>query len=70
MTFSPESDAAYVQLVADIRPGAAVEQVVVGRDGRGDIVLDFDVHGHLLGLEIIGAGALLDGATLDGAERL
>jgi uncharacterized protein YuzE len=39
--------------------GAAVEQVVVERAGRGDIVLDFDADGLLLGLEIIGATALL-----------
>jgi uncharacterized protein YuzE len=69
-TFDPAADAAYFYLVADVAPGAAVEQVVVSRDGKGDVVLDFDVDGHLLGVEVIGASGLLDGATLAGAERL
>jgi uncharacterized protein YuzE len=69
-TFDPAADAAYFHLVAEVPPGAAVEQVVVSRDAKGDVVLDFDADGRLLGVEVIGAGALLDRTILAGAERL
>ncbi|MEU7903651.1 DUF2283 domain-containing protein [Actinoplanes sp. NPDC049118] len=41
-----------------------MENVVVERDGKGDIVLAFDADGHLLGVEIIGAACLLHGSVL------
>ena len=59
-TFDPEADAAYVDIADAIASGPAVENVVVEREGKGDIVLDFDANGRLLGVEIIGAKALLD----------
>ncbi|MFI5497298.1 DUF2283 domain-containing protein [Actinoplanes sp. NPDC051859] len=69
LTFDPEADAAYLYL-EEIPPGAAVQNVVVERDGKGDIVLDFDADGYLLGVEVIGAEALVRAATLDKADRL
>lgn len=70
ITFDPEADAAYVYLADEIASGAAVENLVVDRSGKGEIVLDFDARGHLLGVEIIGAGALLDPTALSSADRI
>jgi uncharacterized protein YuzE len=64
-----EADAAYLSITDDEAGGAAVEQVVVGREGRGDIVLDFNADGRLLGVEVLGASALLRPDTLEGAEQ-
>jgi uncharacterized protein YuzE len=70
MTFDPEADAAYVYIADEITSGAAVENLVVEREGKGDIVLDFDSNGRLLGVEIIGAEALLDPDILATADRI
>lgn len=58
----PEVDAAYITLQA-IAEGAAVRQIVV-EDARlsGEVVLDLDADGRLLGIELIGYRSLLDGA--------
>ena len=55
------ADAAYVTLGEEIKPGEATMQVDVALpDGvGGQVILDFDESGHLLGIEIIGAKALL-----------
>ncbi|MBF4578166.1 DUF2283 domain-containing protein [Frigoribacterium sp. VKM Ac-2530] len=63
-TYDLDSDCAYVELAPRVADGDAVEQVVVEREGRGDIVLDFDSAGRLLGVEIVGARALLTAETL------
>lgn len=68
LTYDDEANAAYLELEA-IGEGTAVENVVVERPGRGDIVLDFDADGRLLGVEVIGAAALLRTTVLDIAER-
>jgi uncharacterized protein YuzE len=62
----PEADAAYFTIVAEIAAGEAVEQVIVQRPGRGDVVLDFDNDGCLLGIEVIGANGLLRSSVLKG----
>jgi uncharacterized protein YuzE len=70
MTFDPDANAAYFYIEDEISPGAAIENVVVERASKGDIVLDFDANGYLLGVEIIGATGLLHGPVLSKAERL
>ena len=52
LTYDDEVDAAYLEL-EDIADGTAVENVAVERPGRGDIILDFDADGRLLGVEVI-----------------
>jgi hypothetical protein len=47
-----------------------VENVVIERPGRGDIVLDFDADGRLLGVEVIGATRLLRPAAVTAAVRI
>jgi uncharacterized protein YuzE len=68
-THDPDSDCAYFRVAPSIAAGEAVEQVVVEREGRGDIVLDFDSAGRLLGVEIVGALALLTTETLETGPR-
>lgn len=59
ITYDRVADAAYIRLV-DIAPGeAVVQEVVPGEDGRSEIMLDFDRNGFLLGVEILGAEAIL-----------
>ncbi|MFF3065119.1 DUF2283 domain-containing protein [Oerskovia sp. NPDC057915] len=57
----PEVDAAYITL-QPIGDGDAVQQIVVD-DSRlsGEVVLDLDAHGRLLGIELIGYRSMLDG---------
>ncbi|WP_395293700.1 DUF2283 domain-containing protein [Kitasatospora hibisci] len=56
----PEADAAVIYLVDSIRPGEAVEQVIVDEvPGPGELVLDFDASGRILAVEVIGASGLL-----------
>jgi uncharacterized protein YuzE len=62
--FDPEADAAYIGL-AVIGPGEAVRQVIVeGVPNSADIVLDFNSSGQLLGVEVIGARAVLSDQLL------
>jgi uncharacterized protein YuzE len=66
MTYDAEAKAAYVYL-DPIAPGEAKRQEVV-LDGQ--VVLDLDEHGKLLGVEIIYADLLLRPETLARAERI
>ncbi|TMR21688.1 DUF2283 domain-containing protein [Nonomuraea turkmeniaca] len=55
-----ENDVAYIYLVEEIGQGEAESQFLVEREGMpGEVVLDFDAEGRLLGLEVIGASAIL-----------
>ncbi len=49
VTLDPNADAAYAYLT-DVPAGAAVTHRVVGVAARGDVVLDFDRGGRLLGV--------------------
>jgi uncharacterized protein YuzE len=64
VTLDPDADAGYVYL-SEIPDGAAVTQRVVGVAGRGEVVLDFDEDGRLLGVELVGASSLLPPSLLD-----
>ena len=59
ITFDPVSDAAYVHLQSTIAAGAAVKTVSVDVEEVGMVNLDFDEGGHLLGVEVVGARAVL-----------
>ena len=70
ITFDPEADAAYLTIVDRIEPGEAVAQVVVEDDRlRGEVILDLDEAGQLLGVEVLGASDLLRPAVLAAARR-
>lgn len=70
VTYDSEANAAYLEVMTEVADGSAVENLVIERPGKGDIVLDFDADGRLLGVEVIGAAELLDRKVLDTAERI
>ncbi len=55
VTYDSQANAAYIDIDEDVAEGSVVENVVIERPGRGDIVLDIDAEGYLLGVEVIGA---------------
>lgn len=60
ITVDEESDSAYIYLTGEIRPGEAVEQVVLQETVNGaQIVFDKDADGFVIGIEIIGARKFL-----------
>ncbi|MET8139165.1 DUF2283 domain-containing protein [Sphaerisporangium sp. NPDC005288] len=66
--YEQENDVAYVYLVDHIDEGEASVQVPVeDEDLRGDVILDFDAQGFLLGIEIIGASRVLRPELLSAA---
>lgn len=66
ITFDADLDAAYVYIADPIGRGEAFTQVWVKskRIRGGDIILDLDREGRLLGVELLGAEALLRPDTL------
>ena len=69
-TYDQEADAAYFLIAPRIRKGQAVRQDVHEIEGAGEIVLDFDKKGRLLGVEVLGARSLLKPGTLARAKRI
>jgi uncharacterized protein YuzE len=69
ITYDPESGSAYISLVpedAGFIPRSAItlEEVDSLGDAAGEIVLDFDEEGRLVGLEILSPELLLRSETL------
>lgn len=63
--YDRENDTAYIYVVDAISPGEAVSQVAVEPpNGNADVSLDFDGNGRLLGIEVIGAEAVLSPSVL------
>ena len=69
MTYDAGANAAMIYLKGRIEPGEAVRQQYITVQGA-DIVLDFDSDDLLLGIEIIGARAILPAGALSAAELL
>ncbi|WP_120519839.1 DUF2283 domain-containing protein [Arthrobacter celericrescens] len=71
ITYDKEADAAYIQIVDEILDGEASTQVhsIGTPDDKGEIIIDFDVDGRILGLEILGAKDVLREETLAQARR-
>ena len=69
-TYDRSADAAYFNISPRINAGEAVRQDVHEIDGRGEVILDFDEDGKLLGVEILGAKSLLRPSTLNHARRI
>lgn len=67
-TYERESDSAYLEIASDVTDGDAVEQVVIERAGQGDVIIDFDALGRILGVEVIGARSLFSARTLSKAS--
>lgn len=61
LTYDREVDAAYIY-IADIAPGEVANTVTyddMPTSVHGDVNLDFDRNGKLLGIEILGASKIL-----------
>ncbi|MFD4351425.1 DUF2283 domain-containing protein [Nocardia sp. NPDC058518] len=69
MTYDAEANAAMIYLKGRIEPGEAVRQHTITLE-TADIVLDFSTDDLLLGIEIIGARAIIPAEALAAAEQL
>lgn len=68
ITFDPEANAAYVPVGPGPGLGEAVRQIAdIEGPAGGEIILDFDADGHLLGVELLGARILLRPDVLESA---
>ncbi|NQX05424.1 DUF2283 domain-containing protein [Rathayibacter sp. VKM Ac-2856] len=70
--YDPSANAAYLPVGREPEAGESVQQVhdIADPHGFGEIILDFDAAGHLIGVEIVGARALLRPETLADADVL
>jgi uncharacterized protein YuzE len=69
LTYDPEADATYIYVVDRIADGEVKQTYPCEPDGiNGSINLDFDASGRLLGIEILGAKAVLRAEILRKAE--
>jgi uncharacterized protein YuzE len=72
VTYDAAADAAYVSLVETIGDGEAATQIhsITTPGDRGEVALDFDADGRLLGVEVLRASAVLPAAVLADAMRI
>jgi uncharacterized protein YuzE len=72
VTYDAAADAAYVYLTGTIADGESATQIhsIMTPGDRGEVALDFDADGRLLGIEVLHASAVLPAAVLAGAERI
>lgn len=70
VTYDPSVDAAYLYLVELIRPGGVARTYTCDpREVRGEINLDFDSDGRLVGIEVLSASKKLPEALLQAAGQ-
>jgi uncharacterized protein YuzE len=67
--YDAEVDAAYVPIGRAVAPGEAAVQKsgIHPPQGDGEIILDFDAQGHLVGIELLQASTLLRPEDLERA---
>lgn len=70
ITYDKQADAAYVMIADRIHDGEAATQLhsIETPGGKGEVTLDFDRNGKLLGMEILGAEHVLQPEVLARAE--
>lgn len=68
-TYDPEADAAYIPIGPTPAPGEVEAQLhdLHNPQGDGEIILDFDKPGRLIGVEVLEAKTLLRPEVLAGA---
>ncbi|AJW77892.1 DUF2283 domain-containing protein [Clavibacter michiganensis] len=71
VTYDAAADAAYIELTGPIAAGGVASQIhsLITPGGRGEVALDFDADGRLLGIEVLHASAVLPAAVLADAVR-
>ncbi|MFT7767042.1 DUF2283 domain-containing protein [Clavibacter tessellarius] len=72
VTYDAVADAAYIALAGPVGDGEAATQIhsITTPGDRGEVALDFDADGRLLGVEVLHASAVLPAAVLAEAERI
>lgn len=72
ISYDPEVDAVYIQLVDEILPGQASEQIqsIVTPGGKGEVTLDFDANGKMLGVEVLNAKEVLPESVIHSATKI
>jgi len=72
VTYDAVADAAYIALAGRIGDGEVASQIhsLLTPGDRGEVALDFDADGRLLGIEVLRASAVLPAAVLAEAERI
>jgi uncharacterized protein YuzE len=72
VTYDPAADAAYVELAGPIGDGESATTIhsITTPGDRGEVALDFDADGRLLGIEVLHASAVLPASVLADAVRL
>ncbi|WP_435081616.1 DUF2283 domain-containing protein [Clavibacter michiganensis] len=72
VTYDAVADAAYIALAGPIGDGEATTTIpaIATPGDRGDVALDFDADGRLLGIEVLHASAVLPAAALADAVRI
>ncbi|NKG22879.1 DUF2283 domain-containing protein [Paeniglutamicibacter terrestris] len=70
ITYDKQADAAYIMIADHIHDGEAAIQLhsIETPGGKGEVTLDFDRNGKLLGMEILGAEQVLQLELLARAE--
>ncbi|MHA7270245.1 DUF2283 domain-containing protein [Arthrobacter sp. HLT1-20] len=66
ITYDSQADAAYIRLGGPTAAGQATQQLhsINTPGGNGEIILDFDDGGHLLGIEVLFASLVLSPEVL------
>lgn len=67
--YSRAGDAAYIYL-RPIEPGGAVRQEIVDGVAEGNVILDFDRDGRLVGIEVLDASRFLPADLLAAADSI
>jgi len=72
VTYDASVDAAYIAFAGPVGDGEAATQIpaITTPGDRGEVALDFDADGRLLGIEVLHASAVLPAAVLAEAERI
>ena len=71
ITYDRAADAAYIYLVEDISPGSVKATYPIEDVKRvGQINLDFNVEGILVGIEVLDASKKLPGELLKQAQQI
>lgn len=71
LSYDGEADMAYLYITEDVADGEAAASVQVDEEElRGDLVLDLDADGRVLGIEIFNPRAQLRPDVLAGAVRI
>ena len=70
-TYDPEVDAAYLRLIPTVEAGSSRRQVAARTDDlAGELVFDVGEDGRVIGIEVLGATAVLRPETIAQLQRL